>query len=216
MAPARDLMGLFSASMVRPPLSACMTARIQISGIPNRRAAAAISPFQRRMSWLKVIRCSCWNTERAMEAGFCGTGGEARAVKASITAATANVARRLGPLFRIHQICPLAADPATQWAVPFIVIGSYNSHGWDRRMDMGKAYGVAAVLFGLGFCISATANDSVVTYHNGNHRHGAYTVPSLSVAAAGNMQRDSKFRVSISGDVYAQPLYWKPNGARRG
>jgi len=85
-----------------------------------------------------------------------------------------------------------------------------------RRTDMGRAYGMAAVLFGLGFCIPATADDSVVTYHNGNHRHGTYTVPSLTLAAAGNMQRDSRFQASISGHVYAQPLYWKPNGAKRG
>src|SRR5690348_7397988 len=58
--------------------------------------------------------------------------------------------------------------------------------------------------------------DSVVTYHNGNHRHGAYTVPTLTIAAAANMQPDSKFKPTISGHIYAQPLFWKPKGANRG
>lgn len=81
---------------------------------------------------------------------------------------------------------------------------------------MRKAFGMVAVLLGFGFCFSAAADDSVLTYHNGNHRHGAYAVPSLTSTAAGNMQRDSRFVASISGHVYAQPLYWKPNGAKRG
>jgi hypothetical protein len=58
--------------------------------------------------------------------------------------------------------------------------------------------------------------DSVVTYHNGNHRHGAYVVPGLTLAAAANMQPDSKFKPSFSGHIYAQPLFWKPKGANRG
>jgi hypothetical protein len=133
-----------------------------------------------------------------------------------MAAAAASVARRLGLLFRMRQICPLPADRATYWTVPSSVMVSYNSRRPEKESGMGKAYGMAAVLFGLGFCISAAANDSVVTYHNGNHRHGAYTVPGLTLAAAANMQRDSRFQASISGHVYAQPLYWKPNGAKRG
>jgi outer membrane protein assembly factor BamB len=57
---------------------------------------------------------------------------------------------------------------------------------------------------------------SVVTYHNSNQRDGAYTVPTLTLAAAANVQRDNKFDGTISGHVYAQPLFWEPKGAKRG
>lgn len=63
---------------------------------------------------------------------------------------------------------------------------------------------------------AAAAADSVVTYHNGNQRHGAYTIPGLTLAAAANMRPDTKFRPRISGHIYAQPLFWKPKGANRG
>jgi outer membrane protein assembly factor BamB len=58
--------------------------------------------------------------------------------------------------------------------------------------------------------------ESVVTYHNSNQRDGAYTIPGLTLAAAANMQRDAKFDGTISGHVYAQPLFWKPKGAKHG
>ncbi|MFL6690393.1 MAG: PQQ-binding-like beta-propeller repeat protein [Alphaproteobacteria bacterium] len=62
----------------------------------------------------------------------------------------------------------------------------------------------------------ALADESVITYHNGIHRQGSYVVPSLTLAAAANVKPDTKFKASISGHVYAQPLFWKPKGARRG
>ena len=58
--------------------------------------------------------------------------------------------------------------------------------------------------------------DSVVTYHNSNQRDGAYTIPGLTLSTAANMQRDTKFDGTISGHVYAQPLFWKPKGAKHG
>jgi hypothetical protein len=60
------------------------------------------------------------------------------------------------------------------------------------------------------------AADSVVAYHNGSQRHGAYTVPDLTLAAAARMHRDTSFNGKMSGHVYAQPLYWNPKGASRG
>jgi len=72
----------------------------------------------------------------------------------------------------------------------------------------------AAIL--IGMLPAGAGADSVVTYHNGNHRHGAYIVPGLTIAAAANMQPDSKFKPTISGHIYAQPLFWKPKGANRG
>jgi PQQ enzyme repeat len=58
--------------------------------------------------------------------------------------------------------------------------------------------------------------DSVVTYHNSNQRDGAYTIPDLTIAAAANLHRDAKFDGTISGHVYAQPLFWEPKGTRPG
>lgn len=63
--------------------------------------------------------------------------------------------------------------------------------------------------------VSAAA-ESVLTYHNSNQRDGAYVVPGLTLAAAANLQRDTKFDGTLSGHVYAQPLFWKPKGAKRG
>jgi len=56
----------------------------------------------------------------------------------------------------------------------------------------------------------------VLTYHNNNTRHGLYTVPGLTTAAAAGMHLDPAFSASFVGDVYAQPLYWKPSGAAAG
>jgi hypothetical protein len=74
---------------------------------------------------------------------------------------------------------------------------------------------VSAAVF-VAMLPAAAGADSVVTYHNGNHRHGAYRIPSLTLAAAAHMQPDSKFKPSISGHIYAQPLFWKPKEANRG
>lgn len=76
-------------------------------------------------------------------------------------------------------------------------------------------FGLAA-LFLASTATLSVADDSVVTYHNGIHRQGAYIIPGLTLAAAANMQRDTKFKASISGNMYAQPLFWNPKGAKRG
>jgi hypothetical protein len=68
----------------------------------------------------------------------------------------------------------------------------------------------------LGFLLTTIATyaaaQSVVTYHNTNDRHGAYKVPGLTTAAAGSMRLDRGFSARVSGNVYAQPLYWQPKG----
>jgi outer membrane protein assembly factor BamB len=56
----------------------------------------------------------------------------------------------------------------------------------------------------------------VVTYHNSLTRHGDYRVPALTLAAAANVHRDTAFNAGFSGNVYAQPLYWRPEGVRQG
>jgi len=48
---------------------------------------------------------------------------------------------------------------------------------------------------------------SVVTYHNSLERHGRYTVPGLTLAAAAAMHLDGHFEARVEGHGSAQPLY---------
>jgi outer membrane protein assembly factor BamB len=57
---------------------------------------------------------------------------------------------------------------------------------------------------------------NVLTYHNGNQRHGAYIEPTLTQSAASGTHLDTGFSASVSGNVYAQPLFWHPAGAAHG
>jgi len=62
-------------------------------------------------------------------------------------------------------------------------------------------------------CLMPAQAQSVVAYHNSANRSGLYTVPGLNFDAAANMHLDSGFNATLSGNVYAQPLYWQPAGA---
>jgi hypothetical protein len=75
----------------------------------------------------------------------------------------------------------------------------------------------AACLAGLMILASGAAlAQSVVTYHNTPDRAGAYVVPGLTLAAAAKSHLDSHFHAAITGNTYAQPLYWQPSGAKTG
>lgn len=71
-----------------------------------------------------------------------------------------------------------------------------------------------AALLGLAGAPGSAVAQNVVTYHNTPNRHGAFTVPGLTDAAAARMHL--AFSKAISGNVYAQPLYWKAPGAKNG
>jgi PQQ enzyme repeat len=73
-----------------------------------------------------------------------------------------------------------------------------------------------AMLSGLALSSGFAQGQSVVTYHNAPDRSGAYTVPALTYAAAAKLHSDTAFHAAISGNVYAQPLYWQPSGAKVG
>ena len=73
-----------------------------------------------------------------------------------------------------------------------------------------------ALVLVLGASAVPAAAQNVTTYHNGLNRHGEYVVPSLTLANAATMHLDPTFQGAFSGDVYAQPLYWKPRGAKVG
>src|SRR5437899_5074573 len=71
---------------------------------------------------------------------------------------------------------------------------------------------VAASLCGATFSVSAQVN--VTQEHNNPSRDGVYIDSAFTPSAAANLVRDLGFDGTISGNVYAQPLYIDdgPNG----
>ena len=78
----------------------------------------------------------------------------------------------------------------------------------EKAALLGSALALLAGTPGL-----AQAAD-VLTYHNSNQRHGAYVAPALTFAAAANVVPASGFSATVSGNVYAQPLFWHPKGGK--
>jgi hypothetical protein len=80
---------------------------------------------------------------------------------------------------------------------------------------LGPVLALLAMALGSAACVPAQAA-SVTTYHNSLQRLGAYKIERLTLAAAAGVHRDTGFNASISGHVYAQPLYWQPEGSKNG
>src|SRR5690242_813141 len=61
---------------------------------------------------------------------------------------------------------------------------------------------------------ASNAQVNVTQEHNNPSRDGVYTDPAFTPSAAANLTRDLNFNGTISGAVYAQPLYIEggPNG----
>ncbi|MBV8889476.1 MAG: hypothetical protein JO305_07385 [Alphaproteobacteria bacterium] len=57
---------------------------------------------------------------------------------------------------------------------------------------------------------------SVLGYHGQDNRRGAFTVPGLSWEQARSLRLDATFDGRFSGNVNAQPLYWRAPGAAAG
>jgi hypothetical protein len=83
----------------------------------------------------------------------------------------------------------------------------------DRRAKM-RLYLAAALAFLVS--VPAIAAENVVTYHNSIFRTGAYRVPGLTLAAAATMHVDTSFKSKVTGNIYAQPLYYRAEGATHG
>ena len=65
----------------------------------------------------------------------------------------------------------------------------------------------------LCLCVgTGAAAEDVLTYHNSVGRTGAYKVPGLTITAAASVTKVTDFAPVLSGNIYAQPLYWKPQG----
>jgi hypothetical protein len=76
---------------------------------------------------------------------------------------------------------------------------------------------LAAVTLTCASAVRATENDATVpTYHADVARSGHYVVPGLTWANAGDMRPDTAFDGRVPGNIYAQPLYWRPAGAAGG
>jgi hypothetical protein len=62
----------------------------------------------------------------------------------------------------------------------------------------------------------ATAQVNVTQEHNNPSRDGVYIDPAFTLSAAANLTRNLNFNGTISGKVYAQPLYIEsgPSGPR--
>ena len=74
------------------------------------------------------------------------------------------------------------------------------------------------ILAGLGAILPATAaaqTVNVTQHHNNPSRDGLFIDPAFTAAAAANVTRVTSFSGTISGNVYAQPLYIEngPGGA---
>ncbi len=64
------------------------------------------------------------------------------------------------------------------------------------------------ILLLLAVALPASA-ENVTAYHNGIRRHGAYVVPNLTPQAAAKLHLDTAFDGTVTGNVYAQPLFWR-------
>jgi hypothetical protein len=66
---------------------------------------------------------------------------------------------------------------------------------------------VGAVLVAAGMVFAAKGQVNVVEHHNHPSRDGLYIDPAFTKTAAAGLKRDLGFGGTISGNVYAQPLY---------
>ncbi len=63
---------------------------------------------------------------------------------------------------------------------------------------------------------AAAQQAAVPTYHGRADRSGNFVVPGLTREKARSLHLDRGFHASVSGHVYAQPLYWRVPGASSG
>ena len=73
----------------------------------------------------------------------------------------------------------------------------------------------AAVLSAVLPATAAADTVNVTQHHNNPSRDGLFIDPAFTQSAAANVTRDTSFSGTISGNVYAQPLYIEngPGGA---
>jgi hypothetical protein len=96
-----------------------------------------------------------------------------------------------------------------------------------RRARRGapRMSGIAVLLAAVATAadpITATPQDlgvpraSVLSYHGDPGRSGNFVVPGLTWDKAKSIHPDEAFHGRVNGNVYAQPLYWRPERSRPG
>jgi outer membrane protein assembly factor BamB len=70
--------------------------------------------------------------------------------------------------------------------------------------------------FALAQSPEAPTKDNVLTYHGTPDRSGNYKVPGLTWERAKSVHLDEAFQARVTGNIYAQPLYWRPQGSNSG
>ena len=78
---------------------------------------------------------------------------------------------------------------------------------------MRNASLAGALAAALVFAAAAEADQSVLTYHGSLDRAGRYVVPGLTYERARGLHLDASFHAAFQGEVYAQPLFWRPPGS---
>ncbi|PYK26618.1 MAG: hypothetical protein DME59_07115, partial [Verrucomicrobia bacterium] len=90
-----------------------------------------------------------------------------------------------------------------------------GGQGTNRGVMRRFTFIIALLIAGLGIVVPPTmAQVNVTQEHNNPSRDGVYIDPAFTPSAAANLRRDLGFDGTISGHVYAQPLYVEggPNG----
>jgi hypothetical protein len=98
-------------------------------------------------------------------------------------------------------------------------IAMLGRSGGTRRPDpaaRGWLPRLALALLAAGSLVSGAAAQTVPTYHGAADRGGLYVTPALTWAAAANVQPDTAFDGTVTGAIYAQPLYWTKPGLTNG
>src|SRR5579859_3723634 len=85
-----------------------------------------------------------------------------------------------------------------------------------RKIEETTRHHLVLALLGLAGFATAAAAQTVPTYHGAADRSGLYVTPALTWTAAAGVHLDTGFKATITGNVYAQPLYWLPPGAKTG
>lgn len=75
---------------------------------------------------------------------------------------------------------------------------------------------VLSALAALLLAVTAADAQSVLTYHGAADRSGNFTMPALTWDHAAELRPVANFAPHFAGNLYAQPLYWKPPGNASG
>lgn len=79
-----------------------------------------------------------------------------------------------------------------------------------------KISALALILAAVPALAATPNNTTVASYHGAPDRAGNFIVPGLNQQSAPMIHRAQGFDGRIDGHVYAQPLYWRPDGTAHG